>query len=79
MNKKKKKLTLGQRMLRNIKNNPMMFKQLGAAGLMLTNPEKAGAAITGKEYENKSGKGMDMNTFKRLSKFFGYDYGEKKE
>ena len=73
----KKKLSLGQRMLKNIKSNPMMFKQLGAAGLMLTNPEKAGAAMTGKEYTNKSGKGMDMNTFKRLSKFFDYDYGDK--
>jgi hypothetical protein len=73
MHKKKKKLTLGQRMLRNIKSNPMMFKQLGAAGLMLTNPEKAGSAITGREYEGKG----DMDKFKRLSKFFGYNYGDK--
>lgn len=70
-------MNLGKRMLKNIKENPMMFKKLGAAGLMLTNPEKAGAAITGKEYENKSGKGMSMDEFKRLSKLFGYDYGNK--
>ena len=77
MNKKKKKLTLGQRMLRNIKSNPMMFRQLGAAGMMLTNPEKAGAAMTGKEYENKSGKGMSMDTYRRIMKSLGYDYGDK--
>jgi hypothetical protein len=75
MHKKKKKLTLGQRMLRNIKSNPMMFKQLGAAGLMLTNPEKAGSAITGRDYKGKG----DMNQFRRIMESFGYDYGEKKE
>ena len=73
----KKKLSLGQRMLKNIKSNPMMFKQLAGAGMMLTNPEKAGSAITGKEYTNKSGKGMDMNTFKRFMKPLGYDFGDK--
>ena len=72
----KKKLSLGQRMLRNIKENPMMFKQLAGAGMMLTNPEKASAAITGKEYTNKSGKGMDMNTYKRIMKPLGYDFGD---
>ena len=69
----KKKLSLGQRMLRNIKENPMMFKQLGAAGMMMTNPEKAGAAITGKEY---TGDG-NMKQFRRIMKSLGYDYGEK--
>tara|TARA_S200002703_G_scaffold78540_1_gene67617 strand:- start:107 stop:337 length:231 start_codon:yes stop_codon:yes gene_type:complete len=72
-----KKLSLGQRMMKNIKSNPMMFRKLGAAGMMLTNPEKAGAAITGKDYENKSGKGMSMDSFRRIMKSLGYDYGEK--
>ena len=71
-------MNLSKRMLKNIKENPMMFKKLAAAGMMLTNPEKAGAAITGKEkeYENKSGKGMSMSAYKRAMKFLDYDYGE---
>ena len=71
-------MKLGKRMLKNIKENPMMFKKLGASGMMLTNPEKAGAAMTGKDYTNKSGKGMDMSTFRRIMKSLGYDYGEEK-
>ena len=69
-------MNLSKRMLKNIKENPMMFKKLGAAGMMITNPEKAGAAITGKEYTNKSGKGMSLSTYKRVMKDLGYDYGE---
>ena len=69
----KKKLSLGQRMLRNIKENPMMFKQLAGAGMMLTNPEKAGAAISGKKYEGDG----NMKQFRRIMKSLGYDYGEK--
>ena len=60
-------------MLRNIKSNPMMFKQLAGAGMMLTNPEKAGASITGKEYEGKG----DMKKFRRIMKSLGYSYGEE--
>ena len=69
-------MNLSKRMLKNIKENPMMFKKLAAAGMMLTNPEKAGAAITGKDYENKSGKGMSLSAYKRAMKFLDYDYGE---
>ena len=74
----KKKLSLGQRMWKNIKSNPMMFTKLGAAGMMLTNPEKTRAAMSGEDYENKSGKGMSMDAFRRVMKSLGYDYGEKK-
>lgn len=72
-----KKMSLGQRMLRNIKSNPMMFRKLGAAGMMLTNPEKTEAAMEGKEYKNKSGKGMSMDAFRRIMESLGYDYGDK--
>jgi len=64
-------------MMRNIKSNPMMFTKLGAAGMMLTNPEKTRAAMEGGEYENKSGKGMSMSAFRRIMKSLGYDYGEQ--
>ena len=65
-------MNLSKRMLKNIKENPMMFRKLGAAGMMLTNPEKAGAAITGKEYKGKG----NMEQFRRIMKSLGYDYGE---
>ena len=66
-------MKLGKRMLKNIKENPMMFKQLAGAGMMLTNPEKAGAAITGKKYEGDG----NMEQFRRIMKSLGYGYGEK--
>ena len=65
-------MNLGKRMLKNIKKNPMMFTKLAASGMMLTNPEKAGAAITGKKYEGKG----NMEQFRRIMKSLGYDYGE---
>jgi hypothetical protein len=72
-----KKMSLGKRMMRNIKSNPMMFTKLAGAGMMLTNPEKTRAAMSGEEYEDKSGKGMSMAAFRRIMKSLGYDYGEK--
>ena len=69
-------MNLGKRMLKNIKENPMMFKKLGAAGMMLTNPEKAGAAVTGKDYEGSKTPKADMAKFRRIMKALGYDYGE---
>ena len=66
-------MNLGKRMLKNIKENPMMFRKLGAAGMMLTNPEKAGAAVTGKDYK---GSKAEMAKFRRIMKSLGYDYGE---
>jgi hypothetical protein len=66
-------MSLSKRMLKNIKQNPMMFTKLAASGMMLGNPEKAGAAVTGKEYEGKG----DMAKFRRIMKSLGYDYGEK--
>lgn len=63
-------MNLGKRMLQNIKKNPMMFTKLAASGMMLGNPEKAGAAITGKEYEGDG----DMDQFRRIMKSLGYDY-----
>lgn len=63
-------MNLGKRMLQNIKKNPMMFTKLAASGMMLGNPEKAGAAITGKEYEGDG----NMDQFRRIMKSLGYDY-----
>ena len=65
-------MSLSKRMLKNIKQNPMMFTKLAAAGMQLGNPEKAGAAVTGKQYEGKG----DMEKFRRIMKSLGYDYGK---
>ena len=61
-------------MLKNIKKNPMMFKDLGAAAYMATNPEKTKAMYSGKDYE---GSAKDMTTFRRIMKSLGYGYGSE--
>jgi hypothetical protein len=67
-------MSLGKRMLRNIKENPMMFTKLAASGMQLGNPEKASAAITGKNYK---GSKAEMDKFRRIMKALGYDYKEE--
>ena len=75
----KKKLSLGQRMLKNIKSNPMMFKNLGAAVYMGTNMEKTKAMYSDKEYTGSGdNSAKDMTTFRRMMESLGYGYGEKK-
>tara|TARA_A100001201_G_scaffold143052_2_gene143158 strand:+ start:261 stop:464 length:204 start_codon:yes stop_codon:yes gene_type:complete len=67
-------MSLGERMLKNIKRNPGMFAKAAAAGMKLGNPEKAGAAATGKDYK---GSKAEMAKFRRIMKALGYDYGEE--
>jgi hypothetical protein len=72
-------MSLGKRMLKNIKSNPMMFKNLGAAAYMGTNMEKTKAMYSGKEYTGSGDKSAkDMATFRRIMESLGYGYGEKK-
>lgn len=52
-----------------------MFAKLGASGMMFSNPKKASAAITGKNYEGKG----DMAKFRRIMKALGYDYGKEED
>lgn len=72
-------MNLKKRMLRNIKKNPMMFKDFAAAALMATNPKKTAAAVQGKDYTGGDtkggGKGLTPKSFSRMLKTLGYDYG----
>jgi len=71
-------MSLGKRMLKNIKKNPMMFKDFGAAAYMATNPEKTKAMYSGKDYEGSGdNSAKDMKTFRRIMKSLGYGYGDK--
>ena len=71
-------MSLGKRMLKNIKQNPMMFKDLGAAVYMGTNMEKTKAMYSGKEYTGSGdNSAKDMATFRRMMEALGYGYGGK--
>ena len=65
-------------MLKNIKKNPMMFKDLGAAAYMATNPEKTKAMYSNKDYKGSGdNSAKDMTTFRRIMKALGYGYGSE--
>jgi hypothetical protein len=71
-------MSLGKRMLKNIKQNPMMFKDLGAAVYMGTNMEKTKAMYSDKEYTGSGdNSAKDMATFRRMMEALGYGYGGK--
>ena len=71
-------MSLGKRMLKNIKSNPMMFKDLGAAVYMGTNMEKTKAMYNDKEYTGSGdNSAKDMATFRRIMEALGYNYGGK--
>ena len=71
-------MKLGKRMLKNIKRNPMLFADFGAAAYMATNPEKTKAMYSGDEYTGSGDNSTkDMATFRRIMKSLGYGYGGK--
>ena len=71
-------MSLGKRLLKNIKQNPMMFKNLGAAVYMGTNMEKTKAMYSGKEYTGSGdNSAKDMATFRRIMDALGYGYEGK--
>ena len=71
-------MNLSKRMLKNIKENPMLFADFGAAAYMATNPEKTKAMYSGKDYKGSGdNSAKDMATFRRIMKSLGYGYGGK--
>jgi hypothetical protein len=71
-------MSLGKRMLKNIKKNPMMFTKLGAAAYMATNPEKTKAMYSGEDYKGSGdNSAKDMATFRRIMKSLGYGYDKE--
>lgn len=67
-------------MLENIKRNPMMFKDLGAAVYMGTNPEKTKAMFEGKDYTGAGDNSKkSMATFRNIMKSLGYGYDKEEE
>ena len=71
-------MKLGKRFLKNIKRNPGLFADIGAAVYMGFNPEKTKAMYSGDEYTGSGdNSAKDMATFRRIMKSLGYGYGGK--